>query len=940
MKKSFLTLLLLTGFASMAQIVNIPDPGLKGYLAALNIDTNNDDEIQVSEALNWTGSLSINGTGTINGVSYDINSLEGLEAFVNLYQLILKNLDLTTITVPTLPSLNILRIESNIAMTTFQHGSLPLLKELVFTGNTSYPTLNATSLPTLEKLTANQISALDLTGLSNLTDLSCLNCNLTTIDVSTLEMVAFIDLSSSPLTSVDVSNLANLKDFRCDDCELTSINTTGANSLEKLYLNNNNFQSLDLTQNTSVKEVFCSYNELTTGTLFLPPSIQHLRCSSNQFTELNLQLWPNLLSLACDSNSITSLDISMTNINDLNCSSNGMSTLTLNATEYFSSFECMDNDLSSLDLNGRSFGYLAIKNNMLEGALDVTVNQVWLYNNNFTSIKLTGGPIDEFEVSGMSNLVSVDVSGVSEFYNWMTFENNPQLEYINMKNGNLTGVTDIFLDNNPSLQFICIDPGNESYFDLPPDSEIVLSSYCSFSPGGEHNIVTGTVRYDLNGDGCDASDVPAEFVQLKTTMFSFDFGSTMAGQNGNFTNYTTAYNGEVNFTLTPQVQNPYFTINPPSYTSDFSGYGNTANVDFCLTPNGDFPDLDISLVALESAQPGFDTDYKIIVTNKGTTVQTGTIALTFDELVLDLVTSSPAVSTGSGNMLTWNFGSLSPFESQEIDITFNVNAPTETPAVNIGDILSFVAEVTSSSTDTTPDDNSATLVQTVVGSYDPNDKAVSEGSQILLEQADEYLHYLVRFQNTGSAPATNVVVKDVLSTNLNWATLEIEGASHPMRTTVRSGRIVEFIFENINLPAEQDNEPASHGFVTFKIKPAATAALGTVITNTAEIYFDFNFPIITNTVSTTVVPELSTGEFELKEISIHPNPVNDHFSISGINEISSVKIFNQLGQMVRSIPNQQISNQQIINIAELPQGTYIIKVSSDSVTATAKLIKS
>ena len=56
----------------------------------------------------------------------------------------------------------------------------------------------------------------------------------------------------------------------------------------------------------------------------------------------------------------------------------------------------------------------------------------------------------------------------------------------------------------------------------------------------------------------------------------------------------------------------------------------------------------------------------------------------------------------------------------------------------------------------------------------------------------------------------------------------------------------DFIFNNIQLPDSNVNEPASHGFVKFKINQRANNPLGTVIENKAGIYFDFNEAVITN----------------------------------------------------------------------------------------------
>ena len=96
-------------------------------------------------------------------------------------------------------------------------------------------------------------------------------------------------------------------------------------------------------------------------------------------------------------------------------------------------------------------------------------------------------------------------------------------------------------------------------------------------------------------------------------------------------------------------------------------------------------------------------------------------------------------------------------------LTLNLNAPTEIPPVNINDELVFTSTINPISGDETASDNVFNLNQIVVGSYDPNDKTCLEGTTISPTKIGDYLHYLIRFQNSGTAPATNIVVKDMIA---------------------------------------------------------------------------------------------------------------------------------------------------------------------------------
>ncbi len=145
----------------------------------------------------------------------------------------------------------------------------------------------------------------------------------------------------------------------------------------------------------------------------------------------------------------------------------------------------------------------------------------------------------------------------------------------------------------------------------------------------------------------------------------------------------------------------------------------------------------------------------------------------------------------------------------------------------------------------------------ILDSYDPNDKQVVPfglTNENLIEKTTE-LDYTIRFQNTGTIEAVNIVVLDTLSEFLDIETIRLGMVSHDYKFFIDGDadtRVLRFQFDNINLPDSNSNEPASHGFIKFKIKQKANNRIGTVIKNRAAIYFDFNSPIITNTISNKV----------------------------------------------------------------------------------------
>ncbi|MEI2750819.1 MAG: hypothetical protein V9E88_18935 [Ferruginibacter sp.] len=137
------------------------------------------------------------------------------------------------------------------------------------------------------------------------------------------------------------------------------------------------------------------------------------------------------------------------------------------------------------------------------------------------------------------------------------------------------------------------------------------------------------------------------------------------------------------------------------------------------------------------------------------------------------------------------------------------------------------------------------------GAFDPNDKRATPKLTPEQVQQGAYINYLVRFQNTGTDTAFNVVVRDVLSNLLDASSFQMLGSSHNCKVTRNAGTVY-FEFLNILLPDSNVNEPASHGWIRFRIKPVSSVPLNSVIPNSVGIYFDYNAPVITNIANTTI----------------------------------------------------------------------------------------
>lgn len=82
---------------------------------------------------------------------------------------------------------------------------------------------------------------------------------------------------------------------------------------------------------------------------------------------------------------------------------------------------------------------------------------------------------------------------------------------------------------------------------------------------------------------------------------------------------------------------------------------------------------------------------------------------------------------------------------------------------------------------------------------------------------------------------------------------------------------------------------------------------------------------------------LGNGSFDSTNFAYYPNPVKNTLNLSYNKEISSVEIFNLLGQKVNSV--EVNSNDTQIDMSNLSKGAYMVKVTSDNQVKTIKVIK-
>ena len=320
------------------------------------------------------------------------------------------------------------------------------------------------------------------------------------------------------------------------------------------------------------------------------------------------------------------------------------------------------------------------------------------------------------------------------------------------------------------------------------------------------------------------------------------------------------------------------------------------------------------------------------------------------ELILDPLThymsANPAPTSISGDTLRWNFNNLSNYSYwwswnsfyPQVIISTDVSA-------QIGDMLCFKTTVTPVTGDLNTANNTYYACYAVSNSWDPNMKEVSprgEGNSGDITPGMHTMNYTVHFQNTGNAVAYNIFILDTLDSDLDISTFQIIGSSHQMEADILPGNVAKFSFNNIMLVDSTTNNAQSKGQVSYTIRTKPNLTVGTQIINKANIYFDYNPAIVTNTTLNTIAEPLAVNEIKSENfISIYPNPAHDMIKIDVPQTINTknalLTIYDTQG---KKFMQQSFSQEKsAINISKLTKGIYFIKLRTNENTFVDMFVK-
>ncbi len=470
--------------------------------------------------------------------------------------------------------------------------------------------------------------------------------------------------------------------------------------------------------------------------------------------------------------------------------------------------------------------------------------------------------------------------------------------------------------------------------------------------------ISGDVYVDANTNCTqDTGEDGVENIMIHCSGFGYAF--TDANGHYSFQVPTGTY------TISETI-NQYYPLSPCQNNSNtvsvVAASGCNTVVDFGNVIN---PLHDLKIVTMNSFAPpipGMAYQQTVVVKNQGTITESGVqMGYQSDDQIPFVNATLPSFTQlNSATYPEWysvqsGFPSLNPNASSVI--LLNYNTPTNIPLGTVVDYFDTVAHVAPIATnwllDNSPWNNVNTYQPQVIGSYDPNYKEVTprgEGAAGNIPLETSEFDYTIHFQNEGTYFAQNIVVTDQLDADFDWTTFKPGYSEYEYSTTMNETGLVTFTFAGINLPWKDGyGDALSSALVQYSIERKTTTPIGTEFTNTANIYFDFNAPITTNTTLNTLavlaVDEETPGvDVNAVTMNLYPVPASDYLTIQvnnvSQNETATISIIDLMGKVVLSdeVNLNEGSTMVTKELSGLMTGTYLTRIQFENGSAIVKKI--
>lgn len=669
----------------------------------------------------------------------------------------------------------------------------------------------------------------------------------------------------------------------------------------------NLFPSLEVLSLLSIQSEFLELDSL--------PSLNSLGLSYLGLTEIDFSFFPKLnhLYLADD---ISEVDLSpLQNVTTIEFENLPLATLNLDVVPSLIELYLYEMDIY-LDLT-------ALENIELVDVSDVSQPDLDLSNNSkLKTLSIQFNDIKYLDASCCPQLSSCDFPET--------------VEYIFLG----SEIEDIYVSELDHLRYICVLESQWQEVENQRDYYglfFQLESNCFYSTDCKSAALFIENDQFVRPDNCDISNPNTIGMSLRVISDSIDLIYQInADQTTNqFNGFALPYD---TYKVIPIINSSHIAnISPDTVLLSLDSI-NPFDTEFFCIEFEELVDLESHIIPLNLSRPGFESSYRIVVSNRGSLTTSGSLVFYFQDSLMEFQSANPMPHELLNNTLTWAVNDLEPNNSRIFNVTFTLNSPNDSPPLVGGEQLMLRSDIETQVTDNIVANNEFMLRQTIVNSYDPNDKKCLEGDFISVDEIDNYLHFLIRFENLGTASAVNIIVSDTIDTEkFDLSTFASVDASHSFYTRVSRENVIDFIFENINLPFD---DSSNDGFVMYKITPEPTIAVGDTLFNSASIYFDYNQPIITNTTKTVVMEDnsLINNRSKVSPIKIYPMPLGDVLNIVSKYEIVECEIRSLEGHLLLSEKLYGNTSQVSLDIKNMVKGLYLLKLKTEQEEFIEKII--
>ena len=676
----------------------------------------------------------------------------------------------------------------------------------------------------------NELTELDISNNTNLTELGCQSNQITLLDVSSNTNLLSLGCGHNPLTELDISNNTNLISLSCSRNQLTELNVSNNPNLTYLYCGGNNLTELNVSNNTGLLQLHCLYNQLT---------------------ELDVSNNTNLTILECISNQLRSLDVSNNiSLGNLNCCSNQLTELDVSNNPNLARFKCYTNNLTELDVsNNPNLQYFKCYNNN-------NLTEINLKNGNNTILgtfiaycnpNLTCIEVDDVEFALSQENWHIDGTAVyriacdlfNHIYGSFLLDDDCVI------NGNEVARKGIIIKTEPDYHYGITN--NEGGFDILSDTGTYVVEPIINHPlilplcpePFSHTVQLDSLMQDTSGlvFFAEIIECPILIVDISSNRRRRCFNSTTLLEYRNegfadedsvllhveFPEYVNLVSADYPYSI-DSVGNYVFDIGILLAQTDGiiriidsvscidSITGLTQCTKAWITPPNDclnnldttINEWDKSSITIPDGECRGDTLVRFTIINVGEHMQVPSEYRIYAENLLVFTEQFQLQANESLNIALNATGETIRLEADQ----HPAHPGNSHPNAVVEGCGNGGVPLNPDIVNATPTDDEDPEIEIdclpIIDSYDPNDKqivpaGIGDGRIV---HPESILEYIIRFQNTGSDMAYNVVVLDTLPEHLDISTIHWGISSHQYNLEVSGqGRpVLSFSFEDINLP--------------------------------------------------------------------------------------------------------------------------------------------